>query len=266
MRRGFLSFALLAITVTAHASDPRESPGRELPSPPAATAVLANNASPVPSDAAQLLLVRTAGWASVTGTLRRYARSADATWQPVGEPIAVNVGRNGMAWGRGLHAAQDDGPVKKEGDAKAPAGVFHIGPAFGADEDPPSGSRKFPYIRMRGRTCVEDPHSKYYNQVVATPGYERIVAIDPNKAPRPDPLFQWGIIVQHNFAEPERGAGSCIFLHIWRGLGSGTAGCTTMTSEQVEETIRWLDPASSPVLVQLPDAEYDRLRDAWALP
>jgi L,D-peptidoglycan transpeptidase YkuD (ErfK/YbiS/YcfS/YnhG family) len=63
-----------------------------------------------------------------------------------------------------------------------------------------------------------------------------------------------------------RGAGSCVFLHIWKGLGKGTAGCTATTSDTVEETIRWLDVSSHPVLVQLPESEYLRLRSAWSIP
>ena len=39
----------------------------------------------------------------------------------------VSVGRNGAAWGLGLHAAQPQGPQKQEGDGRAPAGVFTLG-------------------------------------------------------------------------------------------------------------------------------------------
>jgi D-alanyl-D-alanine dipeptidase len=39
-----------------------------------------------------------------------------------------------------------------------------------------------------------------------------------------------------------------------------------MPTVAVEETIRWLDPSHRPVLVQLPESEYARLRATWELP
>jgi len=63
------------------------------------------------------------------------------------------------------------------------------------------------------------------------------------------------------------GNGSCIFLHIWRGPGQGTAGCTAMPEEILLDTIHWLNSkAPNAVLVQLPDSEYQRLKAKWSLP
>ncbi len=59
--------------------------------------------------------------------------------------------------------------------------------------------------------------------------------------------------------------GSCIFLHIWEGPGKGTAGCTAMGSLSMEEVLRWLDGEKRPVLVQLPRAEFERLRGILGL-
>ena len=80
--------------------------------------------------AGQLVLVTTADWDATTGTLRYYQREG-TRWRQVGGPFDITVGRTGTAWGIGLHAARNDGPVKREGDGKAPAGVFAIGTAFG---------------------------------------------------------------------------------------------------------------------------------------
>jgi L,D-peptidoglycan transpeptidase YkuD (ErfK/YbiS/YcfS/YnhG family) len=63
------------------------------------------------------------------------------------------------------------------------------------------------------------------------------------------------------------GNGSCIFLHIWRGPGQGTAGCTAMPEQNLKEIIHWLNSKSSAaLLVQLPRPEYDRLKPLWNLP
>ena len=82
------------------------------------------------SSAGQMVLVTTADWDATTGTLRYYERDG-ANWRQVGSGFDVTVGRSGTAWGIGLHTARSDGPVKREGDGKAPAGVFAIGTAFG---------------------------------------------------------------------------------------------------------------------------------------
>src|SRR5688572_9491946 len=83
----------------------------------------------VPGSAEQLVLVVTPDWNASSGVLRTYAR-VGGHWHFVDE-MPVTVGRSGAAWGLGLHAKPSHGPVKREGDGRAPAGVFDIGIAFG---------------------------------------------------------------------------------------------------------------------------------------
>jgi len=224
--------------------------------------------SPIPRQTRQILVVRTASWASVSGTLERYERDeGGGHWVLIGEKIPLNVGRSGMGWGRGLVTTTSAGPTKREGDGRSPAGVFALGEAFGAAEHLPEGAKNFPYRQAQNTTfCIEDTRSKLYNQIVEVPG------VTPGSRPgwselkRADGLFRWGIIVKQNEPEPQVGAGSCVFMHIWRGAGRGTAGCTAMPDDALERTLRWLDPSASPVLVQLPEPVYESLREAWALP
>jgi hypothetical protein len=61
-------------------------------------------------------------------------------------------------------------------------------------------------------------------------------------------------------------AGSCVFMHIWSGPGKGTAGCTAIAEMELESILAWLDPSRLPLLVQLPRAQYHRLRNLWHLP
>ena len=223
--------------------------------------------SPIPSATQQLLVVRSPSWKSVTATLQRFERTAGASWQAQGAVIAVNVGRNGMAWGRGLQPKDEPGPVKKEGDQRTPAGAFPLGPAFGYHDALPAGAKRYPYVHVqRGISCIEDQKSKYYNQVIDLGSVTKGDWSRTDDMLRADGLFRWGIIVDQNAKDTLPGAGSCVFLHIWRGPKQGTAGCTAMAPEAIEETIRWLDPAARPVLVQLPESEYTRLRPEWALP
>jgi D-alanyl-D-alanine dipeptidase len=55
-------------------------------------------------------------------------------------------------------------------------------------------------------------------------------------------------------------------MHIWRGPGQPTVGCTAMAQENLESLISWLNPRSTPLLVQLPITEYQRLRQGWHWP
>ena len=78
--------------------------------------------------------------------------------------------------------------------------------------------------------------------------------------------YRWGVVVDHNANPAVPAAGSCIFLHIWAGRGIGTTGCTAMPQELLEPILAWLDPARNPLLVQLPLAQYKKLRGHWHLP
>lgn len=223
--------------------------------------------SPLPSGTQQLLLVHATSWTSAWGQLERYERDAAGVWQLIGSPISVDLGRNGMAWGRGLHSIPAAGPRKTEGDGKSPAGVFMLAQAFGVAAQLPEEAHGFRYLPTEPTTyCVEDVRSDHYNQIVDATQVRRTTWEKWSELKRPDGLFDWGVVVAQNQPEPVRGAGSCVFLHIWRGPKIPTAGCTAMPREQIQVVLRWLESSKQPVLVQLPDVELERLRGAWALP
>jgi D-alanyl-D-alanine dipeptidase len=226
----------------------------------------------------QIIVVTTPDWNAPEGRLQRYERATPhKKWQAVGDPVSVVVGKNGLGWGAGVVATDDpkiraaSDPVKKEGDGRAPAGAFSLGTAFGYAPQPLSGS-KMPYLNLSSSVeCVDDTTSKYYNRVVDRAS----TTADWNSSEhmlRTDELYRWGIVVGHNGIisgaadSPTPGSGSCIFLHIWRGPGQPTVGCTAMPQERLESLLTWLDPASHPLLVQLPAAEYQRLSKQWRLP
>ena len=216
----------------------------------------------------QLILVTTDGWDAVGGEMKRYERDTiNDQWKAVGEKIPIVVGRNGMAWGKGLHGdAIGDGPVKKEGDGRAPAGIFSLGSAFGYAPREQAGEVKLPYVRaVTTLECVDDPQSAHYNKVIDRAGVENPDWKSSERMRRDDDLYRWGVVVDHN-EKGEPGCGSCIFLHIWEARGKGTAGCTAMDSSSMEDVLRWLDAKKRPALVQLPQAEFERLRKAWRLP
>lgn len=221
----------------------------------------------------QLILVTTNDWNAVDGELLRYERTSnEQPWHVTGGKIAVVVGRNGMAWGKGLHGepaalAKPGDPIKKEGDGRAPAGIFNLSAAFGYASPKESANVKLPYLQATPTfECVDDVRSAYYNRLVDR---NKVAHPDWNSSEqmrRNDELYRWGAVVDHNANKPEAGAGSCIFLHIWSGAGKGTAGCTAMEPARMTELLSWLDAKQKPVLVQFPQAELERLRESLGLP
>jgi D-alanyl-D-alanine dipeptidase len=184
--------------------------------------------------------------------------------------VNVVVGKSGLGWGIGIrNVPRASGPIKKEGDGKAPAGIFRLSATFGYAPAQPS-AWKMPYIALtKSVECVDDPRSKFYNRIVDRSS----VSPDWNSSEHMllgDERYQWGMVVDHNSANKARsaipGAGSCIFLHIWRDPETTTVGCTAMSQADIETMLAWLDPMRSPILVQLPEAQYKSLRKSWKLP
>ena len=219
------------------------------------------------STARQLVLVITPDWNATTGTLRRFVRDdASAAWLPAGGVNAVVVGRTGIAWGNASLASSPTQPVKHEGDGRSPAGVFPLDTAFGFATGSELAWLRMPYAALQpGSDCVDDEASAYYNTVVDRSTVPRI---DWNSAEHMREVAQYrmGVIVGYNASPPRRGRGSCIFLHIWGGPNSTTAGCTALDAGELEALMRWLDRARRPVLVQLTAREYARFLLAWQLP
>lgn len=224
-------------------------------------------ASPIGGNKTQLVTVVTDDWDRFQATLRRYERSLGGAWNAVGTPTSVVLGREGYGWGRGLHGdgapAGRPGPTKREGDGKSPAGVFEIGTAYGYD--PARTGVALPYVEATPELrCVDDPASRHYNRIVSTAN----TAVDWKSAEymrREDALYEIAIVVEHNTRQTEPGAGSCIFIHVWRGPQSGMTGCTAMPLSILETIAEWLKPDAA-VLVALPRSEYDALQGRWQLP
>jgi L,D-peptidoglycan transpeptidase YkuD (ErfK/YbiS/YcfS/YnhG family) len=228
------------------------------------TADLAPSNDPL-SNSRQCLLVSTKEWKSSDGKIRLFERDrVDSAWRQLKSPKPVFIGKSGFGWGRGLIGTESlPGPRKKEGDGKAPAGIFRLISAFGYA---PTCHTKLTYLALSPDIeAIEDPQSRYYNQLVAR---SKIASPDWRTSEhmfRADVRYKWGIVVAHN-VPPQPGAGSCIFLHVWSDPPSPTVGCTAMSEETMVDLIGWLDPKKHPVLVQLPSEAYGILHDSWHLP
>lgn len=215
----------------------------------------------------QLIVVLAESWNTHRGELRQFDSTADGPWQQVGDPTPVSLGRYGMAWGRGLLEPTDRQRSKKEGDGRSPAGIFELGTAFGVADTLPASSRNYPYLPVTERSyCVEDTGSANYNRLIDLNESDSQVWQKRSPLLRSDGLFQWGVVVEQNTSPVTVGAGSCIFLHVWRGAHIGTAGCTAMPLEAAAGLVSWLAPKTNARLVQLPRSVYDEVRLKHGLP
>jgi len=197
-------------------------------------------------DTKQLIVVTTKNWSTSNGTLQRFEKEG-SSWEKVGKAINIKLGRNGLGWGIGLHTTPKNAKyIKKEGDGKAPAGIFSLKQAFGY------GSFKvnYPYeVYTETDHCVDDVNSKLYNTIVDS----KKVNIDYKSKEHmkfPKDYYKYGIVVNHNHIDEKgsiKGAGSCIFMHIKK---VPTAGCTVMNEGEMKEIIKWLDTDKNPLLLQ----------------
>lgn len=201
--------------------------------------------------------------------MRSFERNGiNGDWHERAAKIPVVVGKNGLGVGKGMVRLRMEGaPIKKEGDEKAPAGIFRLSSAFGYAPARSASWVKLPYLPL-SKTIegVDDPGSRYYNKLVDRSRVPNVDWHSSEQMRRDGALYyKWGVVVDHNAAAIP-GAGSCIFLHIWEGASLSTTGCTAMAENDLVRLLRWLDPTRRPVLVQMPRATYRAVRAKHNLP
>jgi len=116
----------------------------------------------LPASTTQAIVGITENWSSSHVNLGIYEKKA-GKWQLVGSFWKGRLGRNGSAWGLGSSPTMGTS-YKKEGDGKAPAGVFSIGDAYGYA---PAISKQsgLTYHKVTTKDLwVEDAGSAFYNR------------------------------------------------------------------------------------------------------
>ncbi len=217
----------------------------------------------------QQLLVTVPNINDFHATLRFYQRqSVNASWHLSRvngyQSIPVVIGKNGLAWSPNLAQKPSNMKYKQEGDDRSPAGVFTLPMAFGIENNP---HPFMPYIHInKNIICVDDENSKFYNEIInkAVPKLHQDWA-HAEIMSKEVPVYNTGLQVNYNPAHLP-GEGSCIFVHQWRSLDSGTAGCTAMDSRNIIYIVKTLKQQDDPVLVELPTSRYSYFQKGWKLP
>ena len=237
------------------------------------------------SDSSQMILVKSENWQSVKASISLYEKDANNQWKKFGEDMPAVLGKNGLGWGRGLFSREDvkNNTYRQEGDKRAPAGIFNIGEIFGIEEAKTAQKNldlKMPYTYLTESTrCIGEGKSQYYNQIVDINKVKKDWENDSNNEAmryegiRDEQAYKWGININNNVdsnpdpdMKRDKNAGSCIFIHIWKNEDTGTSGCTAIQEKDIVKIIKWLDSSKNPLITQLPEAEYQRLKPKWNLP
>jgi L,D-peptidoglycan transpeptidase YkuD (ErfK/YbiS/YcfS/YnhG family) len=203
-------------------------------------------------NASHLVLVTVPELSSSTGQLRLFERPrVEADWRLVRSAEPVMVGRKGVAWSRAFRDLASDGePLKVEGDDRSPAGIYWLGRPFGF-----AASSLANYLQIDSDSvCVEDPASSAYNKLTS----RRVAGLAASKeSMRATPLYRRGLVVNYPTDAANR-AGSCIFLHVWKRPGKGTAGCVTMPESRVAALQAFANRRAT-VIAILPESVLGRL-------
>lgn len=200
----------------------------------------------VPSHILQIAYVTIPSYTSHTGEMELLERSKGAGFESIAK-FPINIGKSGLGWGPG--ARPSGAPEKKEGDNRAPAGLFPILSAFGLEKF--STETTLPYTVIKdSHEWVDDPAHYLYNTFVDT-SVTPVTWKSSEKLKRSDQLYDLVFVVGYNTSGPIPGAGSAIFIHTERGPGIGSAGCTTMGLNNLLQLAHWLKPEKNPHILQM---------------
>ncbi len=193
----------------------------------APSAALAQSCPEPLASAKRLVLVTADTLNSTTATVERFERhSPNALWQVAGGPATALIGHKGVAWAYAFRKFAKRGePVKVEGDKRAPAGFYKIGPSFGF-----AASQMPNYVRIdEGMVCVDDLNSPAYNTITRR---DRIGPKVHGENMSRVPDYARGLLVDYPTDRKAR-AGSCIFIHLQLPGKTGTSGCVALPEPQL---------------------------------
>jgi len=189
-------------------------------------------------NAGQVLLVTDENFLFLTSHKIYPLEKTDSSWRQSITPMDAVIGRNGFA-----------PPGEKcEGDGRTPSGLFRLKTAFGY---PPSVPTQMPYRQSQEDDLwIDDPNDPEYNRLVRQ---SQTKAASYEKMKRGDDLYKYGIVIEYNTEPVIKGLGSAIFLHVWAGANSTTAGCVAASEDDILKILGWLNPVKNPVILINPD-------------
>ena len=193
--------------------------------------------------ARQLITVESTSYSTTYASVELWERSGSC-WQSVAGPWTGRIGRTGFS----------DHHV--EGDGSSPTGFYGLGPVIFGNAANPGVHEAYHHL-VCGDWWDEDSSSAGYNT------FQHVACgTKPSFGGGSEALWTETVpypsfaVIDYNTGPIVRGAGSAIFFHA--DTGSPTVGCVSVPLADLDQALRWLDPADSPAFVMGPAGEIRR--------
>jgi L,D-peptidoglycan transpeptidase YkuD (ErfK/YbiS/YcfS/YnhG family) len=206
---------------------------------PACSSNLANQLAST-DQATQLITVDTSTYATTSATLSVWQREGSC-WVAVFGPWTARIGANGFS------------DHHLEGDDTTPTGAYGIGTVMYGNAANPGVQYQYQQL-VCGDWWDEDPSSPEYNTFQYVPcGETPSFGGDSEALWEETNVYPSFAVINYNTSPVVSGAGSAIFIAA--NLGSPTEGCVGLPIDELDQLLRWLNPAASPLVVLGPDSE-----------
>ncbi|MEU8586206.1 L,D-transpeptidase family protein [Streptomyces sp. NPDC048664] len=174
----------------------------------------------------QLITAVAASTDATTGTLTWWDRRG-GRWVRTGSAPA-RFGARGLA----------EGASRRQNTDTTPTGLFDLPFGFGAKAAPAGTRVAYRRVREDSWWC-QDNDSLFYNRWTQ-PLAGDCRASESEHLAAFVPQYDHALVIGFNYAEPVRGRGAGIFLHV-DGKGA-TAGCVSVPEGAMRALLGWVDP------------------------
>lgn len=176
----------------------------------------------------RVITVQSSSPGATTAVLNLWTASSKGGYWHAAGPVKAYVGELGIGQAH-------------EGIARTPAGVFTLTQAFG---NQPSNGTTLPYFQAT--------RADWWDGESGTARYNTHVHQSASPGPASENLYDAGyvyshaVVIDYNRFPVHAGAGSAFFLHVTNG--QPTAGCVAVDAHSLDVIMRWLTPATHPVI------------------
>jgi L,D-peptidoglycan transpeptidase YkuD (ErfK/YbiS/YcfS/YnhG family) len=190
--------------------------------------------------AGQLVTVGAANFQTSDAEVTLWQRKGPC-WELAAGPWAGLIGENGFS------------NHHREGDGTTPTGIYRFGPVVYGNAPNPGFRGRYHHL-VCGDWWDEDPASAGYNTFQHVPcGQSPPFGGDSEALWRETNYYPSLAFIEYNAHPAVPYAGSAIFLHA--DTGTATTGCVSIPLGELNEFLRWLDPARLPTIAMAPTGE-----------
>jgi L,D-peptidoglycan transpeptidase YkuD (ErfK/YbiS/YcfS/YnhG family) len=137
-----------------------------------------------------------------------------------------------------------EGTSRRQGTNTTPTGLYDLPYAFGVEAAPRGTTYPYRAVRKASWWCQDNASRSYNRWVEPRPADCRASRSERLLSYRTQ--YAYAMVVGFNYAEPVRGRGAGIFLHV-HGRGA-TAGCVSVSAAAMRRILGWAEPGRRPHL------------------